>query len=121
MGVGPLETLATGIVFSVMGVSATVHTADDVTPVSITGVWQTWLTEDALSGAQLQRREPKRVFAVRLSESAALPRGTIIEAPEDPGTSIKRWRIDGVERQDADLMRYIVVPAPDANNQVADL
>lgn len=101
-------------IFSAFGVPATVTRPDpNDTPVATTIVWGSWLTEDALGGSQVQRREPKRVLSVRLDQVPTLPRGSVIEAAEVAGGTSKRWRVDGLERLETDLGRYVVVHDPE--------
>ncbi len=72
-------------------------------------IWLTPITEDMPSGGDFQRREPHRVLALRRDEVTTIPRGTVIEAAEVLGGAVQTWRVDGLERQEPDHHRVIVV------------
>lgn len=101
--------------FAAFGVPATVtrRLPLEETPITTTIIWSTWLTDDAVTGSDLQRREPRRVVTVRLDQVPSLPRGSIILAPEVAGGIVKRWRVDGPDRLETDLARHVVVADPD--------
>jgi hypothetical protein len=90
------------------GVSITV-TRPDADPIETTGIWVTPLMIDAPSGQDFQRRDRKRVLAVRRDEVPAVPRGTRIVAPELAGDTALLWTADGIEFEDADHLRVIVI------------
>jgi hypothetical protein len=81
--------------------------------VATSGIWVTSTTEDWPTGAELKRRELRRVFALRRDEADSVPLKTLIEAPDYGSTVVRRWRVDGFERVDPDILRVVVVPAPD--------
>lgn len=113
MDLGPLRTLALGLNLSAHGVPATVtRPAPDDTPVVTTGIWITTpLDEQRPVGVDFQRREPRRVMALPRSALASVPRHTIVVASETIGGANKTWRVDGLERTDADVFRVILVAA----------
>ena len=68
------------------------------------------VAESVPYGTDFQRREPRRVLAVKRADVVTLPRGTVITAPEKLGGADKTWRVDGLEREiDAYYWRAIVV------------
>jgi hypothetical protein len=40
-----------------------------------------------------------------------MPRGTSVVAPEQAGATAKTWKVDGLERVEADAWRVILVPS----------
>lgn len=122
MGLGSLENLADDIIFDVMGVPATITRPEPSTdPVSVSIVWMTPTTEDQISAFATQRREKRRVFAVRTSQITSIPRGSIVLAADEFGGAVKRWRCDGPDRSEVDLNRYIVIADPDLHSVEAEL
>lgn len=100
--------------FEAFGVPATVTRPEpDDTPIATSVIWESWPTEDAAGGFAVQRREPRRVLAMRLDQVPTVPRGTVIQAPEQAGAAIKRWKVDGFDRLETEIGRYIVIPFPD--------
>ncbi len=122
MDLGSLQTLATDAIFGVMGVAATVTRPEpDDAPITTTATWVSPSTEDAIDGFDLQRREPRSVLALRFADVPTVPRGTtIVVAPMTGGAAI-RWRVDGVDRLESDLGRYVVIPYPDPNTVAPEL
>lgn len=118
-----LRTLTRDVIFGVLSVPVTVtRPYPNETPAVVTGVWLTWHAEDAVSGGFIQRREPMRVIAIRSDLGlGVVPRGTVLEAPEDQGGAVKRWRVDGIEQSESGLVRYRVIPNPDPNDAEARL
>lgn len=110
MDFGALRTLTLDVNFSVHGVDVTViRPAPDDDPIETRGIWLTPLTEDAPQNGVFARREPRRILAVKRSDVATVPRGTVFVAPEKAGGESRGWRCDGLERQEADHHRVIVV------------
>lgn len=112
-----------GVVFEAFAVPATITrpAPSDVTPLSTSIVWMSSVSEDAFSGLQLQRREQKHLIAVRHDQVPNLPRKTVILAPRALGGTVERWMVDGTDRQEDDLTRYLVVEAPDPNTTAPEL
>lgn len=101
-------------IFQAFGVSATVtRPAPDETPITTTVAWMTPQTVDGLIGGSITRREARRIAALRLDEVPTVPRGTLIDAPEELGGEVKRWFVESVDRIEPDLGRYVVVHRPD--------
>lgn len=122
MDFGSLRALALDLNFSAHGVDAVVtRPAPDDEPVETRGIWITPLTEDAPVNAAFARREPRRILALKRSEVPTVPRGTGIQAPEKAGDDPVGWRVDGMDRIEADHQRVIVVrdtlfdPDPEAS------
>lgn len=109
MGFGSLRTLTLDTNFSIFGVDATVRPLDGPT-VSARLIWMTDTTEDSPGGTQFPRKEGRRAVALRRSEVAAMPRGTVITAPEATGGEARTWKIDGPVVLEAEHWRVFVVP-----------
>lgn len=114
MNLGPLRALVLDLNISAHGVPVTVtRPFPDDTPIVTTGIWLTTTTDDMPAPVDFQRRDVRRVLAVSRASVATIPRGTLILAPEKAGDAIQRWRVDGVDRQEADHNRVVVVADPD--------
>lgn len=112
MGFGALRAQALDLNFLVHGVAATVTRPSHLdTPIETTLIWVTPITEDApIASGRLARREPRRIAALRIDEVETVPVGTVIIAPPKDGDENQAWRVDGVDRVEADHIRVIVVP-----------
>lgn len=110
-----MRALAHEAAFGVMGVAATITRPEpDDTPIETTVIWLTSVTEDGLGGGlDLKRVEAKRAFAVLRSAVPSMPRGSRLVAPDLPGGTVRRWRVDGIERAEPDQVRYRAVLDPD--------
>jgi hypothetical protein len=113
MDLAPLRALALEVNFSVFGVDATVTLAG-ADPIATTGVWAQPSTADMPVGGEFQRREPRRVLVFRVADVGTLPRGTTILAPEYGSAVERTWRVDGIDGQTAEVIRALVVMAPEA-------
>jgi hypothetical protein len=114
MDLGSLRTLVREVNVLAHGVAATVtRPAPDNTPVSTTGIWLvTPLTEDQPFGIDVRRVDARRVLAItKTTALGTMPRGTVIAAAEEPGGTVKTWRVDGIERADVNYWRVIVALA----------
>jgi hypothetical protein len=113
---GSLRALALELSRDVHGVDATVTRPEpDSEPIATKGIWITTTTEDVPLGVEFQRREPRRVMALRRADVPTVPRGTLIVAPEKSGDDAVTWRVEGTERMEADHTRVIVIRATDAD------
>src|SRR5450759_5471195 len=93
-------------IFAAFGVPVTVtRPAPDDDPIETTGVWVEVAELEGPSGLAFQRKEPQRVLALLRSQAPTMPRGTQVLAPESLGGPVKGWRVDGLERADADHHR----------------
>lgn len=114
MDLGSLRDLVLELNFSAHGIAMTVtRPLPDNTPIVTRGIWLTPLTEDGPVGTDLARREPRRVVALRRADVSAVPRGTLILAPEKSGDADRTWKVEGPERLEADHGRYLVVQVPE--------
>lgn len=111
MDITALRALSLDVSCNVYGVPATLYPAGDDTKVTATGIWLTPLLEEMPIGRDFQRREPRRVLAFRVAEVGDLPRGTVIQAAEHGG-ELRSWRVDTVDKLDAEQIRVVVVPIP---------
>ncbi len=112
MDLTALRALAQDVGFSTFGVPATVtRPAPDNAPVETTAVWlPDPLDETRPAGTDFQRREPRKVLALRRDAPLpTMPRGTIVAAPEISGGAVKNWRVDELDRTLSDEWRVIVV------------
>lgn len=110
MDLGALRALVRDLNFEAHGIDITVsRTGIDETPLATRGIWVTPITDDVPVGNEFQRREPIKVLAIS-STIGGVPRGSIVMAPELSGGTIRRWRVDGVERQEVDHGRFVVLP-----------
>jgi hypothetical protein len=100
-----LRTLASSISFDTHGVPAEILT------VSTRVVWLSPTSAEVPAGAGFQRAELRRTMAVPLADVPALPRGTIVRAPESTGGTVKAWRVDSTDGVTATHTRVVVVPA----------
>lgn len=111
MGFGALRALVTSVNFSTFGVAVTIERPTlDAEPIEATGIWLTPRTEDVPVGTEFQRRERRRVMALRATAVSSVPRGTVINAPETEGGTIRRWRVDGIDSQEPEQVRVVLVP-----------
>lgn len=107
------RTLAIGIQFDVLGVDATVTRPwPDDTAIETKIVWVTPgpFLQSMPSEFDLQRKDRRRILALRVSDVPTVPRGTRIEVAERHGDDALVWRADGIEYADADHRRVVVVP-----------
>ncbi len=112
MDLTSLRAIAQDVGFAAFGVPATVtRPAPDNTSVVTTAVWLPEpLDETRPAGTDFQRREPRKVLALRRGDSLpTMPRGTIVAAPEISGGAAKNWRVDELDRTLPDEWRVIVV------------
>lgn len=113
MNLNGLRSLVREINFSTHGLDATVtRPYPDDTAIATRAIWLLPLTEDAVDGSELQRKEPRRLLALRRDEVPTVPRGTIVDVPEWGSDVGARWRVDGVDRIDPDHTRVVVVADP---------
>jgi hypothetical protein len=112
MGNGELRALVLETNLAEHGVDATV-TPTGSDSIVTRGIWVTPTAEDVPSGLDFQRREPRRVMALSRDAVPRLPTGSRISAPERDGGPVRDWRVDGIERDEADHRRVIVIEDPD--------
>ncbi len=116
MSFASLRTLVLSLNQSAHGVSATVTRVapSDTTPITTTVLWPSAqpLQEDPAYGLDLGRKAPRRVMAISRADVPTLPMGTTVVAPEQPDGTNMTWRVDGMERVEADTWRAIVMVAP---------
>lgn len=96
-------------VFSAFALPATV-TRPGQAPIDTAIVWIQPLTQDFPVGTEFTLREWRRVGALRLDEVPTAPTGTVIVAAEIEGGPLKTWRVDGIEKIEADHVRVVVIP-----------
>lgn len=105
----PLDPL-----FATFGVPATV-TPPTEAAIETTVVWPPPSTLEMPAPGEFSRREPQRVMALRRDEVPRVPRGTSILAAEQLGGDVQRWRVDGIDQVEVDLVRVIVVLDPEVD------
>jgi hypothetical protein len=89
-----------------------VRPAPDDAPVTTTAVWLPPDTVDT-AGLDVRRREPRRVVAFPVADVPTLPRGSYVYGPDIVGGTSQRWRVDGFDRYEFDLIRVLVVSDPE--------
>jgi len=109
---GPLRQIVLEINFDAHGAAATVTTPGGA-PVTGTAILLESLEEDAPTGREYMRREPRRVMALRRDAFEELPRGTVIVAPETIGGTLRSWQLDSIDATLAYYYRLIVIPKTD--------
>lgn len=107
MDLGALRTLVRDLNVSAHGLDVTVTPLGQAA-IATRGIWVLPQVEDHPVGSDLQRREPRKVLALKRDIVGVPPRGSVILAPEVVGGAIKTWRVDGIERVEAELTRLIV-------------
>ena len=94
------------------GVAATVtRPAPDDEPIVTEGIWVPLGTMDMPEGGDWQRIEGLRCLAFDVDAVPTLPRGTLIDAPERKGGTVRTWIVDGAAQPhgiDADQVKVIV-------------
>jgi len=106
MDLAPLRALALDLNLTAHGVDVTV-TPTGGAAVETRGLWETPSTEAA--GFDLRRQEARRVLVLARAAVASAPRGSIVLAPDRTGGTVLRWRIDGVDRAEDEVLRVFVV------------
>lgn len=112
MGNGEIRALVLETNLAEHGVDVIV-TPTGADAIATRGIWLTPAPEDSPIGLDFQRREPRRVIALSREAVPTLPRGSYLEAPEQDGGTIRTWRVDGIERDEADHRRVVVIEDPD--------
>jgi hypothetical protein len=108
MDLGPLRALVLDLNFNAHGVNGTL-TLPNEDPVDTRLIWLANDTEQVPRNGGFGRAEPRRVLALRRDLVPAIPIGSRIVAPELSTGSDKVWKVDGMDRYDADHHRVIVV------------
>lgn len=111
MDLGPILDIAGEIAFDNAPLSVNIVVVPlQGLPVTTRGIWDRSIEEDTPVGRDFNRREPRRVMAIRRTDCPEVPRGTVITAPERDGSELRNWQIDGVESTEPDHIRYLLVP-----------
>ena len=93
-----------GSVLDAFGVTVTVtRPFPDQAPIVTRGAWIAAF-DDGPGGSLQQRGGRRRVLVLDRTAVPAVPRHTTIDAAEAGGT-VKRWRVDSVELEDAEHLR----------------
>ncbi len=109
MDLQPLRALVRDLNFDAHGIAVTV-TPPGETAIATSAIWLGPLVEDLPTGRDINRREPRRILALRLDEVTDVPRKTIIVPSETIGGVSGNWQIDGIESTERDHIRVIVTP-----------
>ena len=116
MSFGSLRALVLSLNQSTHGVPATITRVAPAStaPIATTVIWPSAvpLQEDQPYGVDFSRKGPRRVMAIPRVDVDSLPAGSIIVAPEQPDGANKTWRVEVMERVEADTWRAIVMLAP---------
>lgn len=115
MNLGALRALATSLAFATHGVPATVIPFGGG-PIATRVIWLPQVGTEAQTftdrpfGSDRERRDPRRVIAVeRVACLTALPRGSVIVAPERSDLEPATWTVDGHDMTDVAQFRVMVV------------
>jgi hypothetical protein len=106
---GGLRALVRDLNFQAHGVPATVIPPDEE-PIQTRVVWLTPSTEIVPAGSDARRAEARRTMGIRRDEVPAVPRGTLVDVTEHGQTAPDEWRVDAMEKVEADHFRVVVVP-----------
>ena len=109
MDLQPLRELVRDLNFDAHGIPVTV-TPPNEAAIATRAIWLGPLDEDMPTVRDLNRREPRRIVALRLDEVPDVPRGTIIAPSETIAGVSGNWQIDGIESTERDHFRVIVTP-----------
>jgi hypothetical protein len=112
MSFGASRAVVLAANFEVHGLPVTV-TPPGGDPVETRGIWMTPITEDGPAASEFSRREARHTIALLRSEVPSAPRGTTILGNPVYGAVPSTWRVDGVERSEAEHVRVTVVPVPE--------
>ncbi len=111
MDLQAVRALALDVAMSTHGVDAAV-TVPDGTAVPSRLIWLSVTDEIMPVGREFQRRDPRRIAAIPLSESLPdVPRGSLVVAALPGATVARRWFVEGIDRAEADQQRVILKPA----------
>lgn len=97
MTLDPLRELVADKSAALLGVTATVEIPYE-DPITTTITWGPEFPEEQPVGREYERREPKRVMAIRRSVVPEIPRETVITAAQSVGETAKEWQVDGIDR-----------------------
>lgn len=95
-------------IFDAFGVAVTV-TPNGGDPVETVGAWILPSTESEPAAFALQRREARSVMALRRDEAGPIAKGCVIDAPPYGSTVSQRWKVDGFDRVEPDILRVVLV------------
>lgn len=95
--------------FNSLGTVATVTRPWDA-PIAARVIWLRTIQEDSPAGHEYTRRGARWVVAVRQDEVPLLQRGSIISSAGPPGSTIRNWKVDGMESVTRECFYAIVVP-----------
>lgn len=110
MDLGALRALVVSTNLAVHGVPAVVtRPAPDNEPIETRGIWMTPETDGEPVGSTFQRREGIRAMALSRGAVPTIPRGTVVLAREVINSAVKRWLVDGVQREEPEIWRVFVI------------
>jgi hypothetical protein len=109
MDIDGWRALVRDVTFDAFPIPAIV-TPPGESPITTTAVWLPSLVEDMPVGRDFNRREPRRVMALRRDEVPDVPRGTVIVAVGEIGGDARNWQIDSIESTEPGHHRVIVIP-----------
>jgi hypothetical protein len=116
MDMTAVRALAQTVAASTHGVDLTV-TVPGGSPVArlkadgLGGIWLQHADEAMPVGRDFQRREPRRLMAIPLDATLSdVPRGSLVVAAPRGTSATRTWRVETVDRFDADQIRVIVAP-----------
>lgn len=108
MDLSSMEALVRDVNFDTFGIVVTV-TPLGGSSITTQGKWCTPEFDERPVGKDYNRRDPRRVMALRIDEVPDIPRGSLIVASEFDGEDAKNWKVDGIEKTERDHIRVILV------------
>lgn len=117
MSIGALRALVVATNFDHLSVPATVRRPEpDDTPIETEVIW---LTDDVSAippGQEFNRRDRRRVLALKVADVPTVPYGTRITAAlNTDGADDQGWIVDGIDRYEAEHVRVVVRPDDEAS------
>lgn len=92
------------------GVDATV-TVPSGAPIVTRCTWLLSLEESQPVGRDFNRSDPRRLMALPLSLALpTVPRGSVVVAALPGTTTARTWRVENIDRVEAEQVRVIVAP-----------
>lgn len=95
--------------FDTLGLAATVTAPRAERAVETTVIWVPPSSVDVPTAADLTRKTPIRILALKRAEVTDIPIGTLIEVAELSDEDVKIWRVEEFDRVEADIVRVVVV------------
>lgn len=114
MNLGGLRAQALRLNLQAHGVDATVtRPSPNDEPIETRGIWMTPSPAGVPIGSSFSRTDRDRVMVFSKAEVPTIPKGSKVIAPQFDGGDDEAWRVDGLEREEADHWRAHLVSSPE--------